>query len=83
MVFFYYTIPFFKICFFTQGRKNDQKEADFKAKSPQNQPKKRKNTPIFYQYYRIFLKKSQNNLNIEAFFKGFIGASFINEDVFA
>lgn len=73
MVFFYYTIPFFKFCFLRRAAKMIKKETDFKAKLPQNQPEKRKNTPIFYQYYRKFLKKSQNNLNIEAFFKGFIG----------
>ena len=63
MVFFYYTIPFFKICFFTQGRKNDQKEADFKAKSPQNQPEKRKKHPyilsILQKIFEKIAKQSQ------------------------
>ena len=57
MVFFYYTIPFFKICFFTQGRKNDQKEADLKAKSPQNQPEKRKKYPYILSILQNFFEK--------------------------
>jgi hypothetical protein len=57
MVFFYYTIPLLKFRIFTQGRKKEQKEADFKAKSPQNQPKKRKKYPYILSILQNFFEK--------------------------